>query len=83
MANSTILSAEREAELRKPIDDYVGKIQAQINELRADGTDKVVNITNDLDNLKRDRIYTAQEKAERETRMKAELEAAKAVEAKN
>ena len=83
MANSTILSAEREAELRKPIDDYVGKIQAQIDELRANGTDKVVNITNDLDNLKRDRIYTAQEKAERESRMKAELEAAKAVEAKN
>lgn len=83
MANSTILSAEREAELRKPIDDYVGKIQAQIDELRANGTDKVVNITNDLDNLKRDRIYTAQEKAEREARMKAELEAAKAVEAKN
>lgn len=83
MANSTILTAEREAELRKPIDDYVGKIQAQINDLRANGTDKVVNLTNDLDNLKRDRIYTAEEKAQRESRMKTELEAAKAVEAKN
>ena len=83
MANSTILSAERELELRKPIDDYVGKIQAQIDQLRADGTDKVVNLTNDLDNLKRDRIYTAEEKAEREKRITAELEKAKAVEAKN
>lgn len=83
MANSTILTAEREAELRKPIDDYVGKIQAQINDLRTNGTDKVVNLTNDLDNLKRDRIYTAEEKAQRESRMKTELEAAKAVEAKN
>lgn len=83
MANSTILTAEREAELRKPIDDYVGKIQAQINDLRADGTDKVVSLTSDLDNLKRDRIYTAEEKAKRESRMKAELDAAKAVEAKN
>ena len=83
MANSTILSAERELELRKPIDDYVGKIQAQIDQLRADGTDKVVNLTNDLDNLKRDRIYTAEEKAEREKHITAELEKAKAVEAKN
>ena len=83
MATSTILTAERELELRKPIDEYVGKIQAQINELRLDGTDQVVNIQNDLDNLKRDRIYTAQEKAARESRMKADLEKAKAVEAKN
>ena len=83
MANSTILTAEREAELRKPIDEYVGNIQAQINELRLDGTDQVVNIQNDLDNLKRDRIYTAQEKAAREAQLKKDLEAAKAVEAKN
>lgn len=83
MTNSTILSAEREAELRKPIDEYVGKIQAQIDALRADGTEKVVNIQNDLDNLKRDRIYTAEEKAARESKMKAALETAKAVEAKN
>ena len=83
MATSTILTAERELELRKPIDEYVGKIQAQINELRLDGTDRVVNIQNDLDNLKRDRIYTAQEKAAREAQLKKDLEAAKAVEAKN
>lgn len=83
MANSAILSAEREVELRKPIDDYIGKIQAQIDELRLDGTDKVVNIQNDLDNLKRDRIYTAQEKAQRENQLRADLEKAKAVEAKN
>ena len=51
MANSTILSADRETELRKPIDEYVGNIQAQIDALRMDGTDKVVNIQNDLDNL--------------------------------
>ena len=83
MTNSTILSAEREAELRKPIDDYVGKIQAQIDELRVDGTEKVVNLQNDLDNLKRDRIYTAEEKASREKKLKAALETAKAEEAKN
>ena len=83
MANSTILTAEREAELRKPIDEYVGNIQAQINDLRRDGTDKAVSIQNSLDNLKRDRVYTAQEKAAREAQLKKDLEAAKAVEAKN
>ena len=59
---SKILSAEQEAKLRQPIDEYVGKIQAQIDELRTDGTEKAVNIQNELDNLKRDRIYTAQER---------------------
>ena len=83
MANSTILTAEREAELRKPIDEYVGNIQAQINDLRRDGTDKVVSLQNSLDNLKRDHVYTAQEKAAREAQLKKDLEAAKAVEAKN
>ena len=83
MATSTILSTEREVELRKPIDDYVGKIQAQIDELRHEGTEKAVNIQNDLDNLKRDRIYTAEEKAARQAELKKQLEAAKAVEAKN
>lgn len=79
---SKILSAEQEAKLRQPIDEYVGKIQAQIDELRTDGTEKAVNIQNELDNLKRDHIYTAQEKTERETKLKAELAAAKAVEEK-
>ena len=35
MANSKILTAEQERELLKPIDEYVGKIQKEIDELRA------------------------------------------------
>ena len=46
---SKILSAEQEAKLRQPIDEYVGKIQAQIDQLRTDGTQKAVNIQNELD----------------------------------
>ena len=38
---SVILSAEEEARLLKPIDEYVGKIQSQIDALRWDGSDKV------------------------------------------
>ena len=58
--NSKILTAEQEEKLRQPIDEYVGKIQAQIDALRADGTDKVIDIQNSIDSLKRDKIYTAQ-----------------------
>ena len=51
--------------------------------IKPDGYALWENIQNELDNLKRDRIYTAQEKTERETKLKAELAAAKAVEEKN
>lgn len=78
-----ILTAEQELKLRQPIDDYVGGIQAKIDALREDGTDRVIDIQSSLDNLKRDRIYTAQEKEARAVQLKKELEAAKAVEAKN
>ena len=54
-----ILTAEQESKLRQPIDDYVGAIQEQINALRKDGTDRVIDIQSALDNLKRDKIYTA------------------------
>ena len=78
-----ILTAEQESKLRQPIDDYVGAIQEQINDLRKDGTDQVIDIQSALDNLKRDKIYTAQEKETRRTQLQKELEQAKQVEAKN
>ena len=42
--NSNILTAEQEMKLRQPIEDYVGKIQKKIDSLRADGTDKIVEL---------------------------------------
>ena len=42
MANDRkYLSAEEEAKLLKPIDEYIGKIQKKIDALRVDGSDKV------------------------------------------
>ena len=35
VAENKILTAEQEAQLRQPIDETVGAIQAKINELRA------------------------------------------------
>ena len=60
--NNKILTAEQELKLRQPIDDYVGKIQAKINGLIENGTDRVVELQNDIDSAKRDHILTKQEK---------------------
>ena len=81
--NSKILTAEQEEKLRQPIDDHVGKIQKEIDGLRADGTEKVVALQNRIDGLKRDRSISREEKEAEITKCKAELEKAKAVEAKN
>ena len=81
--NSKILTAEQEMKLRQPIEEYVGKIQAKIDGLRVDGTDKVVSLQNSIDSVKRDRSLTKEEKNSRIAAYKAEVEKAKAVEAKN
>lgn len=81
--NSKILTADQETKLRQPIDDYVGKIQKEIDGLRADGTEKVVALQNKIDGLKRDRSISKSEKESEIAKYKTELEKAKAVEAKN
>lgn len=78
-----ILTAEQELALRQPIDEYVGKIQGQINALRTDGTDRVIEIQNSIDSVKRDRIYSKQEKDTRLTKLRADLKKAKEVEAQH
>ena len=83
MANTKVLTAERELELRQPIDEYVGRIQEKINALRQDGTDQVIEIQSKMDSLKRDRIYTQQEKKAKLAKFKQDLEKAKAVEAQH
>ena len=58
--NTKILTAEQEQQLRQPIDEYVGGIQAKIDALRKDGTDQVVEIQSSMDSLKRDKDGTDQ-----------------------
>lgn len=81
--NSKILTAEQEMELRQPIEDYVGKIQTQIDSLRVDGTDKVISLQNSIDGLKRDRTLTKGEKEDRIAKLRTELERAKEIEVRN
>ena len=45
---NVILSAQEEQALLQPIDEYVGKIQEQINALRKDGTDQVIALNNHI-----------------------------------
>lgn len=81
--NSKILTAEQEIQLRQPIEDYVGKIQAKIDSFRVDGIDKVISLQNKIDSIKRDRNFTKEEKDAEIAKIRTEMETAKAVEAKN
>ena len=81
--NSKILTSEQELALRQPIDETVGKIQEEIDSLRLNGTHKVIEISEMIDAVKRDKIYSKQEKEKRLTELKNELAKANKVEASN
>lgn len=80
---TNILSHDEELALRKPIEDYVGKIQAEIDELREEGTNKVLEYSEEIEVLKRDKIYTKSEKEARISELNGKLQRAKEIEAKN
>ena len=80
---TNILSHDEELALRKPIEDYVGKIQAEIDELREEGTNKVLEYSEEIEVLKRDKIYTKSEKEARISELNDKLQKAKEIEAKN
>ena len=84
MANDRkYLSAEEEAKLLKPIDEYIGKIQKKIDALRVDGSDKVQALKTHIALTKEDKNYTKEEQAEIIRQDQEELVKAKAVEAAN
>ena len=78
-----VLSVEQEESLLKPITDYVGKIQAQIDELRKDGTDKAVELMNVIQMTKNDKSLSKGEKENRVAEAKKALEVAQQVEKTN
>ena len=80
---SKILSVDEELALRKPIDEYIGKIQSEVDALRADGTHQVIEISELIDSVKRDKVSTKEAKAARIADLKKCLEVAKQVESKN
>lgn len=80
---TNILSRDEELALRKPIEDYVGKIQAEIDELREEGTNKVLEYSEEIEVLKRDKIYTKSEKEVRISELNTKLQKAKEIEVQN
>ena len=81
--DNRILSAQEEEKLLKPIDEYVGKIQEQIDALRMDGADRVQTLKTHIALAKEDKNYTKEERAAVIEKDKAELEKAKSVESAN
>ena len=59
--NNVIISAEEEAKLLKPIDEYVGKIQKQIDALRVEGSDKVNSLKNQIAIAKENKNLTKEQ----------------------
>lgn len=80
---SKILTVEEENKLRKPIDDYVGKIQEKIDALRADGTDKVISLQSLIESIKRDKTLSVEERNKEISELQTELKKAEAIENAN
>ena len=53
-----ILSVEEETKLLQPIDSYVNEIQKKVDDLRADGTTRIVELQSSIDATKNDRVLT-------------------------
>ena len=80
---SKLLTVEEENKLRKPIEDYVGKIQEKIDALRADGTDKVISLQSLIESIKRDKTLSADERNKEIAGLQTELKKAESVENAN
>lgn len=72
----TILTYEKEEQLLAPIKEYVGSIQAEIDDLREEGTTKATRLQHQLRNMKADRTLSKEERAQ--LRQEDEQELAKA-----
>ena len=81
--NGTILSAGEEQALRRPIEEYLGKIQEKIDALRADGAYKAITLENHIAVLREDKNFTKEERTSLIARDKEALAKAKAVEEQN
>ena len=80
---SKILTVEEENKLLKPIDDYVSGIQAKIDALRVDGTDKVISLQSLIESIERDKTLSADERNKEIASLQTELKKAEEVENAN
>ena len=81
--NSVIITAEQEATLLTPIDEYVEKIQTKIDAFRVDGSDKVNDLKNQIAIAKENKNLSKIQRDKIIENSKKELESAKKVETAN
>ena len=81
--NNETLTAEQEMQLRQPIEDYVRRNFRKNRQSQRGRHKQVVTLQNSIDATKRDRSLTKEERENRIAANSAEMEKAKAVEAKN
>ncbi len=77
------LSNEEEIALLKPIDDYLENIQKQIDELRAEGEEKIIILKNKIQLTKENKALNTEEKKLRISQWKKEILKAKEIENQN
>ncbi len=78
---ANILEPSDEKQLREPIASYVGAIQKKIDDLRADGTTKVIELQSAIESAKRDKSMSHDERQKLMSSYTTELQEAKRVEA--
>lgn len=81
--NKKILTEQEEEALKAPIAEKVSGIQAQIDDLRKDGSLKIQTLSNRLAAVRSSRNLSAQDKKKQISDLEAQINAAKEVEKKN
>ncbi len=81
--NTKILTVEGETALLQPIDTRMAEIQAKVDELRAEGTTRIVELQSSIDATKNDRLLSKDERDRKVSELKAQIEKAKQVESAN
>lgn len=81
--SSLILSSEKEKELLKPINDHLEVIQKEIDSLRKDGEEKIINLKNKIQLTKSNKSLSKEERNAIFVECQKEIEKAKVVSSNN
>lgn len=81
--NNKILTDQQEEELRAPIDEKIGAIQKQIDDLRKDGSLKIQTLSNRLAAVRSSRTLANDDRKKQIADLESQLAAAKEVEKNN
>ncbi|MDO5738107.1 MAG: galactoside ABC transporter permease [Eubacteriales bacterium] len=78
-----VLTLEQEQELLRPIDEHIRQIQAKVDALREEGSQKLIDLQHERNQLKRNKMISSDDKMAVLERIRRSTEQAKAVEEQN